>query len=99
MAKLRAVQQLVDAGQDQIGVTLEVLALARARQHADIETDARGAAHGEVVHRVADDGDLARRQADRRAEAEHHARVGLGAEAGVAADGKIEQVEDVVIGQ
>ena len=98
-AELRPRQQLVDAGQDQVGEVFEVLALAGARQHADVEADARRAAHGEVVHGVADHGDLAGLDAERLAEAEDHARVRLRAEPGIAAHGEIEEVEDVVLRQ
>ena len=63
-------------------------------QNADRQANLRRAAHGEIVRRIADHGDLAGLQADSLAERQRHAGVGLGAVAGVEAGREIEQIED-----
>ena len=51
------------------------------------------------MHGIADHGDLARVHADGLAEAEHHARIGLGAQPRIAPHGEIEKMEHVVLHQ
>ena len=59
-AKAASAGMSLTLARDQVGKISQVLAAARAREHADVEREARRAAHGEIVGGIADHGDLAR---------------------------------------